>query len=109
MVIDWSRIETLRGDIGSEDFAEVAALFLEEMGAGMVDLDSAAGQKALEAQLHFLKGAALNLGFAAFADLCQTGESAAAQGRTGAVDIAALRAAYQSARSEFLAGTGCAT
>lgn len=60
------------------------------------------GLSDLEAHLHFLKGSALNLGFAQFADLCQAGETAAAQGRSESVDLGAIITVYDSARAVFL-------
>ena len=54
---------------------------------------SRGGTKSLEADLHFLKGAALNLGFSEFAALCQDGERRAALGE-GGLDITAVKDCY---------------
>jgi HPt (histidine-containing phosphotransfer) domain-containing protein len=54
--------------------------------------------------LHFLKGSALNLGFAAFADLCHGGERAAATGNQDGIDLDAVLDCYTRSKSEFIAG-----
>jgi histidine phosphotransfer protein HptB len=102
-MIDWERIRDLRAEIGAEDFAEVAAMFLDEADEAVARLSSDAGAKAMEADLHFLKGAALNLGFDALSALCQEGERRAAAGDT-AVDLEAVRTAYHGSKQAFQAG-----
>jgi HPt (histidine-containing phosphotransfer) domain-containing protein len=102
-VINWERVEELRDEIGMDGFAEVVALFLDEADGAVVRL--AAGAPAgLAEDLHFLKGAALNLGLAQLADLCQQGERAAARGEGGAVDVDDVRASYAQSRTALLAG-----
>ena len=105
VMIDWERIRELRSEIGADDFAEVAALFLDEADGAVARLSPTASAKAMEADLHFLKGAALNLGFDALSALCQDGERRAAAGDTG-TDLAAVRAAYFASKAAFLAGMG---
>lgn len=108
-MLDWTRITELREELGADAFAEVIALFLEEVGDaldGMTgDMDGNTGHDpaALEAQLHFLKGACLNLGMSDVVTLCSRGEAAARQGRGAQVDMAAIRAAYDAARNALLA------
>lgn len=97
-MIDWGRVRALRDEIGADDFAEVVTLFLEEADEAVARLSSARGAAAVEADLHFLKGAALNLGFAEFAALCQNGERRAAQGDLSA-DLALIRAAYTESKT----------
>ena len=104
-MIDWARVRELRDEIGADDFDEVVALFLEEADEVMARMSPALGAKALEADLHFLKGAALNLGFGQFAALCQAGERRAADGDAG-VDIAPVRESY--AESRIALGLGLA-
>lgn len=99
-MIDWGRVKELRDEIGADDFDEVVALFLEEADEVIARISPAAGAKALEADLHFLKGAALNLGFADFAALCQDGERRAAAGDTN-VDIDPVRGCYQGSKIAF--------
>jgi histidine phosphotransfer protein HptB len=102
-VIDWERVKELRDAIGADDFAEVVTLFLEEADEVIARIAPALGSKALEADLHFLKGAALNLGFASFAALCQIGERRAAGGETG-VDIESVRGCYQDSKAALQLG-----
>jgi histidine phosphotransfer protein HptB len=93
MIIEWERVAELRDEIGADGFGEVVALFLEEADEVMARISINAGAKALEADLHFLKGAALNLGFEEFAGLCQDGERRAAAGDTK-VDLQAVATIY---------------
>lgn len=102
-VIAWDRVNELRSEIGEDDFAEVVAMFLEEADEVIGRITQTVGAKALEADLHFLKGAALNLGFAQFAAFCQDGERRAAGGDTG-VDLAQVCDSYQASKKALLAG-----
>ncbi len=101
-MINWERVEELRNEVGPEDFEEVIELFLEEVDHTIGRLGQTEAEPSLEEQLHFLKGSALNIGFGVFADLCQNGETAAAKGRAGDIDLDAIRIAYAEARHEFL-------
>ena len=103
-MIDWNRISELQADIGADEFDEIVCLFLEEVETEIDDLRSGAARDNLEAQLHFLKGSALNLGFSDFAGLCQSGETAAAQGCADQVDLNAIVASYEQSRVVFAAG-----
>ncbi len=105
-MIDWDRVNGLRNDVGSEDFREVVALFLEEVGEIVSRLRRAPDRARLENDLHFLKGSALNLGFAEFSELCREGERQAAEGAADAVDLEALLACYDRSRQAFLEGAG---
>lgn len=102
-MIDWARVDELRGEIGGEDFAAIVDIFLEEVDAAVAELDRNRQTATLEAQLHFLKGSALNLGFARFSELCQAGESSAAKGAGDSVDLDAIRDSYRASRAQFLA------
>jgi HPt (histidine-containing phosphotransfer) domain-containing protein len=102
-MIDWARVSELRDEIGGDDFAEVVALFLEEADEVVARLPACSDAKSLESALHFLKGAALNLGFRALAQLCQEGERLAASGDC-AVDTIAVVAAYEGCKTAFDAG-----
>ncbi|MCA0920294.1 Hpt domain-containing protein [Pseudooceanicola nanhaiensis] len=86
--------------MGLDAFQEVVDLFFIEVEEALEALMHGPG---LEAQLHFLKGAALNLGFTEFAALCQSGETMAAAGRPREVRLHLIRAAYGTARDHFLA------
>lgn len=102
-MIDWARVNALRDEIGAADFAEVVMLFLEEADEVVARLSNRLGAPRLEADLHFLKGAALNLGFAEFAGLCQTGERRAAHGDVSA-DLQTIRGCYTASKSAFELG-----
>lgn len=108
-MIDWDRIEELRIEVGADDFCDVVDIFLEEVDevVGRLRQDGIAG---LEENLHFLKGSALNLGFDAFAQLCQTGETAARQGQGDRVEIGPILDSYATSRAAFVSGVerlGC--
>ena len=103
VVIDWSRVQDLRMEIGADDFDDVVALFLEEADDVVRRLPSLTSARSMESDLHFLKGSALNLGFADLAQICQTGERRAAAGLTDfALD--AVVTVYQQSRADFLGG-----
>ncbi|WP_281967091.1 Hpt domain-containing protein [Roseovarius nanhaiticus] len=103
-MIDWAKVSQLRDEIGAEDFSEVVDLFLTEVEGEIGDLRPEAPTESLEAQLHFLKGSALNLGFHEFAKLCQAGESAAGAGRAEGVDVHAIIGSFAKSKAAFLAG-----
>lgn len=102
-MIDWGRVNDLGAEIGTDDLAEIVALFLEEADEAIERISTKTGAGPLEADLHFLKGAALNLGFEAFAALCQDGELRAATGETN-VDLAVIRSVYSASKQAFAAG-----
>lgn len=104
-MIDWDRVKELRTEIGADDFSEVAAMFLEEADEVVARLSPGLTAKAMEADLHFLKGAALNLGFDALSALCQDGERRAAGGDTS-VDLTAVCSAYFASKAAFEGGVG---
>lgn len=101
-MIDWSRVDELVNEIGAEDFGEVVALFLEEVESAIEQLESCSGNPVVtEEQMHFLKGAALNIGFATLAQLCQTGEKSAAEGKPDTVSPQQVRSCYESSLDLF--------
>lgn len=91
MLISWSRVQELRAEIGDESFAEVVAIFLEESDAVIARSQSGFTPE----DLHFLKGAALNLGFSTLAAACDSGE-----------DAAHIVGLYRSSKADLLAETG---
>jgi histidine phosphotransfer protein HptB len=105
-MIDWDRVESLRDEVGAESFDEVVALFLDEVDAVVDRFRAGLAPDRVERDLHFLKGGALNLGFASLGDLCQAGERLAAEGRPEAVDLGAVIRLYDESRRAFLAGLG---
>ena len=98
-MIDWDRVMALRDEVGAEDFAEVVDLFLEEVDEALGRLSAKLTPAALSAEMHFLKGSALNLGFAEFARLCQQGEKIPAK-----ADLAAIRETYTVSKAVFQKG-----
>lgn len=102
-MIDWQRVDELRDEVGAEDFAEVVEIFLEEVDEVAARLRQSPAPRTYESELHFLKGSALNLGFAALGSLCGTAEKLAAGGREQEVDIAPVLSCYEASRAEFLA------
>jgi len=101
-MIDWNRVGELRGEVGEEDFAEVVELFLEEVDELVERLSTAPDPPTYEADLHFLKGSALNLGFVEFAALCAEGEAKAARGEQAKVDLGSILDCYQTSKAQFL-------
>lgn len=98
-MIDWTRVEELRSEIGDEDFAEVVDMFLEEVEGVIDKLRTAPVESELENDLHFLKSSALNLGFAEFARLCSESERSAAASED--VTLAPIIACYLASRADF--------
>lgn len=101
-MIDWDRVNELREEVGTEDFQEVADLFLEEVDEVIERLKSQTGSNSLEEEMHFLKGSALNLGFTLMGQICQQGEKSAASGRQEEVDLPRLYKAYSDSKVEFV-------
>ena len=108
-MIDWERVQELRSEIGPDSFMEVVEMFLEEADGVVGRLAHGVPETELEAELHFLKGSALNLGLDQLADLCQAGERATARGDAGSVDTVAVIQAYSASRSALLDGLDTAT
>ena len=100
-MIDWERVDELREEIGAEDFGEVVDLFLDEVEEVISRLKDGPDMANLEADLHFLKGGALNLGFRKFSQLCQAGEAAAAAGKADTVDLSAILTSFDESKSVF--------
>lgn len=103
-MIDWKRVEELQTEIGSDGFAEVADMFLDEADQAVTSLVSGLPVDEVEGQLHFLKGSALNLGLTDLAAICQDGERKAAAGYGALVDIAKVATIYKASRALLMAG-----
>jgi HPt (histidine-containing phosphotransfer) domain-containing protein len=104
-MIDWERVDSLRDEIGMDDFAEVAGMFLEEADEVVARMrTSAAPGPKLAADLHFLKGSALNLGFSELAGLCSAGEKLADAGQP--VNVDQVIQTYAASRTSFEARLG---
>lgn len=100
-MIDWHQVAELKGAIGKDDFEEVVVLFLQEVEVALDRLCTTSGE-ALCAELHNLKGSALNLGFRNLAVLCQTEEEAAKSNQT--VNVAQLHSSFEASRQVFEQG-----
>ncbi|MFP7569372.1 Hpt domain-containing protein [Marivita sp. S2033] len=95
-MIDWTRIAELRDEIGVDDFDEVAELFLMEVEDTLSRLDSTVDDPIqLHELLHFLKGAALNLGFSDMSKMCESGNNGAG------IELADLKSLYAESRALF--------
>ena len=103
-MIDWKRVGELRAEIGADSFVEVADMFLEEAEGAVHALLCGLPPEDVEAQLHFLKGSALNLGLSDLAAICQEGERKAAAGQGDAVDATQVAAVYRASRARLLGG-----
>lgn len=107
-MIDWQRVDTLRSEIGAEDFRRVAAVFLQEADELVARLRSAPSARALEGSLHLLKGSAMSLGFRDLAQICERIEGYAAAGETD-LPLDGVEAVYSASRASFLLKLGGAT
>lgn len=103
-MIDWSRVRALRNDVGEEDFGEVVEIFIEEVTEMVERLNDAPKTETLGDDLHALKGSALNLGFTEFSELCQIGETLAANGRASEIDLPPILASYADSSAAFMDG-----
>jgi histidine phosphotransfer protein HptB len=103
-MIDWQRVDELRDEIGTDGFAEVADMFLEEAEGAVRALLRGVDAEEVEGKLHFLKGSALNLGLSDLASICQDGERRAAAGEGALVDVSLVAAVYRASRAALLSG-----
>ena len=101
-MINWIRVRELRDEIGADDFAEVVLMFLQEADDVVARMRDGVTPGSGGGDLHFLRGAALNLGFRAIANLCHEGECRAKAGLP--VDLAAIADHYATVRATFIAG-----
>ena len=95
-MIDWNRLNALRDDIGEEEFAEVAALFIREIAETLTILQ-ADPEAATAEDFHFLRGSAVNLGLTRLAEACTRAEAACNMGT--APDITDVANAFGAAVS----------
>ncbi len=100
-MIDWDRVAELKSEIGEEDFAEIADMFILEVEEVIDRLRRTPDPATYEADLHFLKSSALNLGFAQLAALCQTGETQSAAGSAESVRLGEIFACYDASKTSF--------
>ncbi|SEO09784.1 Hpt domain-containing protein [Salinihabitans flavidus] len=100
-MIDWSQVKALHNEIGAQDFDEVVEMFMQEAQETIARLRTVPHPETLEAELHHLKGSALNLGFRGFAALCHAGEALAAEGMAQQVALAEIAAQFMHSRRLF--------
>lgn len=105
-MIDWTRVKTLRDEVGADDFDNVVEIFIEEVSELVERLRISPQTSTLGEDLHALKGSALNLGFTKFSALCQIGETLAAKGQAAEIDLPPILSCYDSSRDIFLDGLG---
>jgi histidine phosphotransfer protein HptB len=91
-MIDRARLTELKQEIGEEDFADVAEIFLEEMDEILTAL-CADPVAITPAAFHGLRGSATNLGFSGFAAACIDAEKRCQYGES--IDMAPLVALFQ--------------
>ena len=87
--------------MGQEDFAEVLEIFFEEVEEVIEKLERTPDPKTYEADFHFLKGSALNLGFEDFANLCSSGEKAARDHEGDSINLTTVLKSYKQSKQEF--------
>lgn len=104
-MIDWDRVQNLRHEVGADAFPEVVALFFDECGEVAERLRHARrASAAVAADLHLLRGSALNFGFDALAALCESAEVSLARGEAASTDPV-LRC-FELSREAFAARLG---
>ena len=103
-MICWERVDELREEIGAEDFPEVVELFFEEAEEVVGRWRQHPDPRTYEADLHFLKGCALNLGFEVLCSLCTRAKKQAREGQADAIDLSAIISVYDQSRREFVEG-----
>ena len=100
-MINAARIQELKDEVGEDDLIEVIELFCEEVEE-VLDALETTEQSQIPAQLHFLKGSALNIGLDAVSDLCKEQELRLKADPAASADIASIRAAYDTAKTALL-------
>lgn len=101
-MIDWERVRILKEEVGPEDFDEVLDLFFSEVEGMIETLPENADPKSMADTLHFLKGAALNIGFDDMAQRCQNGEQMARDCSEGQMSYAEIISAYKGSKAYFI-------
>lgn len=99
-MIDWARVLQMHEEVGAQEFGPLIALFLAETEARLMHLGASPAQFLLD--LHFLRGSALTLGFADFADLCLRTEAQLVEGNINQHSRADLAASFAAAKRQFL-------
>lgn len=100
-MIDWARVIELRDEVGPSEFEPVLELFVDEVEEVVMRL-SRDDPARLERDLHFLKGSALNLGFAEFGALCQKYENQLRKGQPDAIWVDQVMRCYSASKQLFM-------
>ena len=103
-MIDWARVSELRDEVGAKDFEEVVQIFLAEVEDVTTRLQAGGDPATLEADLHYLRGGALSLGFSSFSRLCLEAEKNAGAGTVTPEDLSEVLFAFFSSKAEFIDG-----
>ena len=101
-MINTNRIQELKDEVGEDDLDEVIALFCEEVEEVLEILEATPPDK-MAAQLHFLKGSALNIGLEAVSDLCRQEEQFLKSDPDRATDVAAIKSTYGQSKQALFA------
>lgn len=102
--IDWTRVQELGDEIGHDDLAEVAAMFIAEVGETIDRLLGTPHLLPSAEDMHFLKGSAVNIGFARLGALCAQGEAFANAGNAARINLTDIAQAFDAAAAEFSTG-----
>lgn len=99
-LIDWDRVMELKDEVGDDAFAEILEMSVEELEETFARI--ASSPQVTAADMHFLKGASLNLGLAQLAEVCKSGEMALRDDSTASIDLSAIRRLYDDSRREVI-------
>ena len=92
-MIDWQRVNELRGEVGEEDFGEILDMFFDEVAEVLGALGNGDAE-ATKRDLHFLKGSAMNIGLSEVSSLCRDCETSLAENPGEDVDLGAISRAF---------------
>lgn len=102
-MIDWEKVAELQDHMGPADMVEIITLFEQEVENITSHLGAGPEGRNLEEDFHYLKGAALTMGFAQFADTCAAAEALAQCGSVEPASIDAVLISYHQSITEFKA------
>jgi HPt (histidine-containing phosphotransfer) domain-containing protein len=100
-MINTARIQELKDEVGEDDLVEVIELFCEEVEDVLRALDSTP-QDQMAAQLHFLKGSALNIGLDDVSELCEQQENRLKSDPVATADVNMIRVTYAASKEALL-------
>ena len=103
-MLDWNRVLELKDEVGDEAFTEVVELFLEEVEEVLARFRTDGVTDGIAADLHFLRGSAMNLGFSDLAEICSAGEKSAKTLGAEMVTLRPLFESYEKSKAMLLTG-----